>query len=209
MDGKPIDVVLSYQQLHEAARHIENRAWTALNNFLVANTILLAVWVQLSVAPEPSVNADTRRYVLLALSLLGYLSGVSWGLLGSRNYVHIAQFGRRANELETSYSEVGERWRVMSVTRTVQSQVAFPIKSKFLDRPIGFLRAMSYQPWLMCLTPLILSALYLFLVQIAVGFYPPAWLGISWTFALMIWAASLSWVFYQSSDWSPFATERS
>lgn len=154
-------------------RHVENRAWAALYNFLTGNSILVLAWATLyTLNPE----REGIVFILVPLAFMGILGGIAWALLGARNWEYVRELvkKRRALEAMTWNADIPENHRLSALEDLVHSRW-------------GRLFPISYQSVILSATPICFSLLYLILLTVAVWSYtPPIVLCILWVAALII-----------------------
>lgn len=85
-----------YASLVQMIIHAENITWNRFYNFLVFNTILVLSWATVWIANSP----QSRTVVLVAICILGGLSGIFWGALGYRGRTFLNEYMKMAAEFE-------------------------------------------------------------------------------------------------------------
>jgi multisubunit Na+/H+ antiporter MnhF subunit len=78
--------------------HAENTSWTRIINFLTANSILMLAWATIA-----SQNNDEKyKWVLVVMSLIGFLVSLAWAPFGSRSRRYLRRYVYIAKELENN-----------------------------------------------------------------------------------------------------------
>src|SRR5689334_16945598 len=85
-----------YPSLVQMITHAENISWNRFNNFLMFSTILILSWATVWVANSP----QSRMMFLVAICILGGLSGVFWAALGYRGRSFLSAYLKMAADLE-------------------------------------------------------------------------------------------------------------
>jgi hypothetical protein len=86
-----------YPSLVQMIINAENITWNRFYNFLMFNTILVLSWATLWTAASAP---HSRPVVLVAICILGSLSGIFWAALGYRGRAFISEFMNMAKEFE-------------------------------------------------------------------------------------------------------------
>jgi hypothetical protein len=68
--------------------HGENTSWARMNIFLLSNSILMLAWAAIFVSP----NTKGKGWLLVALSLLGFLLSIAWAPFGSRGRKYLRRY---------------------------------------------------------------------------------------------------------------------
>jgi hypothetical protein len=84
-----------YPSLVQMIIHAENITWSRFNNFLMFSTILVLSWATLWTA-----GANAPHVVLVAICILGGLSGIFWAALGYRGRAFLSEYMNMAKEFE-------------------------------------------------------------------------------------------------------------
>lgn len=84
----------SYSALVQFTTHAENTSWNRFYNFLMGNSILVLAWATIYVSDSEGLASNI---VLLAICILGLMSGPAWATLG-----------KRARQSLTRYLELGK-----------------------------------------------------------------------------------------------------
>lgn len=156
------------------ARQVENRAWTALYNFLTGNSILILAWAALytrTKAPMENCGADT---LLLALAFVGLFLSLGWSSFGARNCAYNASYAEQLERIERNADWM--RNQLLPRSELVRKDIQ--------GRGVHFFP--SFQPLLLVGTPLFFSVIYVWMCAIVmVGSLKAA----SWIVALAVIAA--------------------
>ena len=83
-----------YSAIVQLVTHAESTSWNRFHSFLIANSVLVLAWVAIYVS---SARSPMVTHVLVAICVLGFLSGVFWAALGYRG----RRFADRYIELGT------------------------------------------------------------------------------------------------------------
>ena len=75
-----------YLDVLEHEQRIEQRAFSALGNFLTANAFSFAAWAVLFTRDNQLPQFSSIDVCLVMLSGFGYLGGLAWGMIGARNW---------------------------------------------------------------------------------------------------------------------------
>src|SRR4030042_3536112 len=96
------------QSLYNAAIqliiHAENTSWTRIINFLTADSILMLAWATIFASSD---SAD-KAWVLIIMSLVGFLLSIAWAPFGSRGRRYHRRYVDIAKALEQNTSENGQ-----------------------------------------------------------------------------------------------------
>src|SRR4051812_48609956 len=82
-DGKLED---QYKAMLEHCRHLENRSFTTLGNFLTASAFIFAAWATIYARASEQQSFAAVDVFLSVVALVGYVFGITWALLGARNW---------------------------------------------------------------------------------------------------------------------------
>jgi len=86
-----------YPSLVQMIIHAENITWSRFYNFLMFSTILVLSWATLWTAANAP---ESRPIVLVAICILGGLSGIFWAALGYRGRAFLSEYMNMAKEFE-------------------------------------------------------------------------------------------------------------
>lgn len=147
-----VDVSRVYSTVIEHERHVENRAWSTLGNFLAVNAFLLVAWATLYEQRDHAGGFQALDVVLFALSLIGYVGGLKWALLGARNWEYVREIVKYLRTLETHPHADATAKELVSNLRGIEDTVVGRWK-------VGF--PSVYQVVVLSAGPLVISILYL------------------------------------------------
>lgn len=71
----------TYSAIVQLVAHAESISWNRFHNFLIANSVLVLAWVTIYVSNGSSLMLTC---ILVAICVLGVLSGIFWAALGYR-----------------------------------------------------------------------------------------------------------------------------
>ena len=101
-DNQKVPMLEAHQVVAGYARQVENRAWTALYNFLTGNSILILAWAALYTRTKGPIEIWGTDELMLALSFVGFILSLGWSSFGARNYAYAALYAKQLERLEKS-----------------------------------------------------------------------------------------------------------
>jgi len=114
-----------YPSLVQMIIHAENITWNRFYNFLMFNTILVLSWATLWTAASSS---QSRLVVLIAICILGSISGIFWAALGYRGRAFLSEYMNIAKELEADpavWAEDLEKYRQVTKALTLRDSLCY------------------------------------------------------------------------------------
>jgi hypothetical protein len=160
MDG----LLERYVQVLEHERHIENRTFTALGNYLTANAFIFAAWATFYMK-DPHPDFERIDWVLGLLSVLGYFGGVAWALLGTRNWDYARRLVAELVRIGDGLESTGPRSNLYQIIRAVEEDV---------HARWGHRYSFSSHPSLLARTPLAVALVYLVMLNVLLLSRSPA-----------------------------------
>jgi hypothetical protein len=140
-----------FEELLDEHRHLENRAFATLGNFLMANAFLFVAWATFY-GVEKGVGFRAIDIVLVALAIAGYIGGLAWALLGARNWEYCRRIWGELIRVGGPYRKDYEN--VYQVIRGLEESVHTAWNNKLKLGPL------SYHATIISGTPLIVALLY-------------------------------------------------
>lgn len=132
----------THSAIVQLVTHAESTSWNRFHNFLIANSILVLAWVTIYVS---SSRSPMVTHVLVAICVLGVLSGVFWAALGYRG----RKFTDGYIELGTSIEEGIEGHKPLTESKNLRDTL-----------PCGW----SGSRYIVAVGPLIFALFYILLV---------------------------------------------
>ena len=135
---KPVDVFSGLLQL---AMHAENTSWNRFYNFLMGNSILVLAWATIYVSSTHSVMS---MIVMIAICLLGGISGPPWSNLGVRGRESLREYCNTGLSLENDSSiwpKALDKYKVFNLITSVRDSLPNPKSGSYTllkTAPWGF-----------------------------------------------------------------------
>jgi hypothetical protein len=145
-----------YANVLEHERHMETRAFTALGHFLTANAFMIVAWATLHQRMDQDFGwvIDT---VLFLIALVGYLWGMMWAQLGSRNWAYVRRLVAALHRAGAQIATPGGQASLYQVFAGIEDAVH---GAKPRESP-GATFNFSSHPSVLTLTPLSVSLIYI------------------------------------------------
>lgn len=144
-----------YLKVLEHERHMETRAFTALGHFLTANAFMMVAWATLHQRMDQD-DGWVIDTVLVLLALVGYMWGVMWARIGSRNWAYARRLVAELHNVGASIPPQNGKVNAYQVFAGVEDAVHGTRPS---DAP-GATFILSSHPSVLTLTPLSVSLVY-------------------------------------------------
>ncbi len=103
-EGTPPDRQTLYNASIQLIIHAENTSWTRIINFLTADSILMLAWATIFASSDLA----NKAWVLIIMSLVGFLLSIVWAPFGSRGRRYFKRYVDIAKALEQNISENGQ-----------------------------------------------------------------------------------------------------
>lgn len=151
----------TYRDLLEHERHLENRAFASLGNFLTANAFVFVAWVTLYKEGSDFRSSD---WILLAIAIAGYLGSLAWSLIGARNWEYCRRTVGELIHIGGEYQS-GKRENLYQVVRGLEETVHSTWNGRLKFGPMDLGR-LGYHPTIIGGTPLMVALLYLVMLVV-------------------------------------------